>query len=851
MAATEPDCEEITYLEGGDAYAVSTLSELQCINEHGLDEDYVLTDDIEASDTEDWNDGDGFEPIGDNDDAFEGSFDGDGFTILDLYINQSGGSDVGLFGVMNEDATIEDVHLEDATVSGEENVGGLVGRTTGGSVTDVSATVTVESDENSGRLIGGLIGSNNAEIESVSAEGTVTVEEGETVGGLVGYSTELGGGSGDIIDSRANVTVAAGGSENVGGLLGFADQGGGITDSSAAGTVEGEENIGGLVGSTESDVDGSFASGTVNGDKKVGGLVGWNHNGIVRNATASSPVEGDENVGGLVGLNQENAGGGLIAESFTTGTVKGEEPTIGGLVGDNAGSVERSYWDIDATNQPDSDGGTPLSTAEMTGLKATDNMDGFEFPDGEGTWHVTDDYPALEWEDTSPFHEVNITDTNSPVDEGDDLDVTAEATNWGADGEQTVTLTSDTTSTDLDHSAVDVDSGESDHSFALTWATSSGDDGDRTITVSSESDTDTESVTINASGSPSPSPSPSPDPADISTTDLSLNETEIEENESVAITATLENDGDETGTETIRFEANDDELANETVTIDGGDEKTVSVVETFNDVGEYEITAADDEVATNLSVSERELPEFTIIYVDAAYGILEPGDEERVIVTIANEGDVAGDANVTLDLEGDDQSEILELDAGRADDAEFSLIAPDEAGEYEYTISVGEAETTETMIVEGPEPEWRVSAIYSEPITAAPGADVDIWVTIENDGDGDGTVEAEFYLDEETSEIQALDIEAGDGELVQATLPAPEEEGMYDFGVVIAEGESFVDEVEGTKSVSEDAGDDDEADADDTAGDDDDEFDDGQPGFGVLAALVSIALLALTAVRRR
>ncbi len=37
---------------------------------------------------------------------------------------------------------------------------------------------------------------------------------------------------------------------------------------------------------------------------------------------------------------------------------------------------------------------TGLTTDQMTGPNATDNMDGFGFPeDGEGTWHVTDSTP--------------------------------------------------------------------------------------------------------------------------------------------------------------------------------------------------------------------------------------------------------------------------------------------------------------------------------------------------------------------------------------------------------------------------------------------------------------------------
>ncbi|WP_254810907.1 NosD domain-containing protein [Natronosalvus amylolyticus] len=951
-----------------DPYLIEDWGHLDNVR-FALDANVTLANDLDAdtpgySDvaSESANDGDGFEPIGDNFDAFEGSFDGDGSTISGLYIDRTEEDDlVGLFGRTDGTATIEDVHLENATVRGTSNVGGLVGAADG-TIANVSAAVDVEgapgAEPGAGgpSEIGGLLGSNSGQIDNATAEGSVTVEDGTEIGGLVGYSGGLGGGIGYIADSHATVSVDAENSTNVGGLLGNAGPGGTVSASSATGTVEGEADVGGLVGVTQSEIDSSFATGAVSGTESVGGLVGWNNNGIVEETTANSPVTGDENVGGLVG---ENAGN--VSQSYATGVVDDTGSTIGGLVGYDEGDVSASYWDIDATTQFASAGSDTdeygLRTVEMTGLNATDTMNSFAFPDGEGaaTWHATDDYPVLEWQGTDTFFEVNVTESNTPVEEGDSLEVTANVTNWAGDGDQRLTLTSDATSAELDEADVELASGERPGTVSLTWDTDTGDAGEYTITVSSENHSETESVTIEAAPSPSPS-SPSSEPADISVTEATLENTTVLVNDSVPVSATLENNGDEDGEYTVVFYVDGVAFANESTTVEGGSSTTVKTNESIGNVGTYTITAddveagnvtvdrpasfdlgavsfaadeaepgaavtltttitnsgtlsaertvtvasledhdanetgkdvdtesltldggendtlefgfetpttegkanyliqtGDDEAMVNLSVVEDEQPEFTIIYVDADYGILEPGEEERVLVTVANEGDEAGDADVTIDLEGEVQSETLELDPGRAGDAAFFLSAPDDAGEYEYTVSVDETETTETMIVEAPEPskpDWSVSDIYSDPNTAAPGEDVDIWLTIENDGDRDGTLDVEFYLGEETSEIKTLDIEAGDGDLIKTTLSAPEAEGMYDFGVVIAEGESFVDEVEGTKTVSEGAGDDDDPDnrSDDDA---DDENDDGQPGFGIAVTLLSLALLIFTIRYRR
>jgi len=70
--------------------------------------------------------------------------------------------------------------------------------------------------------------------------------------------------------------------------------------------------------------------------------------------------------------------------------------SVGGLVGRNrAGTVTDSYWDINATGQKISAGGKGLTTEEMTGSTARENMEGFDF--GE-TWRPTEEYPRLTWQ---------------------------------------------------------------------------------------------------------------------------------------------------------------------------------------------------------------------------------------------------------------------------------------------------------------------------------------------------------------------------------------------------------------------------------------------------------------------
>ena len=76
---------------------------------------------------------------------------------------------------------------------------------------------------------------------------------------------------------------------------------------------------------------------TVSGSSRVGGLVGDNA-GTVSNSYSSSNVNGRFGIGGLMGDNW-----GSVSNSYATGSVTGTEFKVGGLVGFNFGTVSNSY----------------------------------------------------------------------------------------------------------------------------------------------------------------------------------------------------------------------------------------------------------------------------------------------------------------------------------------------------------------------------------------------------------------------------------------------------------------------------------------------------------------------------
>ncbi|MCS4037236.1 hypothetical protein GGQ01_002316 [Salinibacter ruber] len=374
---------------------ISTVDELQAIQtnqDFPLDGFYVQTADIDASATANWNGGKGLSPIGDDVISFTGTYDGNGFTIEKLTIDRSDENEVGLFGHMERDGIIQDVTLVNASVSGSINTGGIVGESKGELLNS-----KYNGNVASGSVVGGLIGRNDeGRVYGSVAEGSI-IGDRNVAGGLVGRNT------GEVQNSVASSSVE-GGDSNIGGLVGINSEGE-IGNSEATGDVTGGSEVGGLVGQNEAGtVNSSTAKGTVEGNNRVGGLVGYNsetrnEGGTVVTSYGTGSVSGDEGVGALVGV---NSGDSDITESYAVGTVSGNRDT-GGLIGVNGASISSSYWDTETTGQSDGvgrgspDGTTGLTTSEMQGNSAEENMDGFDF---QNTWRVVmGDYPALQWEE--------------------------------------------------------------------------------------------------------------------------------------------------------------------------------------------------------------------------------------------------------------------------------------------------------------------------------------------------------------------------------------------------------------------------------------------------------------------
>jgi hypothetical protein len=290
-----PDYSE--YFFGGsgteaDPWQITTCQELQNINYYDevldeyplLDDNFILNNDIDCSETTSWNEDPenpgeylGFEPLGffdlmgeGNLISFEGVFDGDNYSINDLYINRTGdfmslnpGFLVGLFSVSVGE--IKNVNLIDADITGYVIVGGLASYIAGGSISNSSVTGEVSSvgnfTEDNLSYTGGLVGALEGVIEESFSNVTVFAV-GPGVGGLVGVVFD-----GEISNSYATGSVTAGeyeGSSMAGGFVGLVNVAS-IENSYATGdvTADGTRTAGfiGDIQNSNTSIYNSFSTG--------------------------------------------------------------------------------------------------------------------------------------------------------------------------------------------------------------------------------------------------------------------------------------------------------------------------------------------------------------------------------------------------------------------------------------------------------------------------------------------------------------------------------------------------------------------------------------------------------------
>lgn len=452
--------EEAVAFAGGDGspedpWQVSTPAQLDSLRDYlgpdYADSHFVLVNDIDL-DVAPYNVDPGWEPIGSyagwesvDNEPFSGAFDGNSHTISGLFIDRPATDGVGLFG-FTDGATIENLILAEADVTGDLYIGALTGLSYNTAITSVVTSGAVLSS--GGGRGGGLAGMVfSSRVSGCSSSCVVDVTNSTNAGGLVGQmedfsiiedsfasgkvtcAQDLAGGlvgevryNSSIVRSYATGNVTSDG--YTGGLTGDLAHGSSIADSYATGSVDGGNggSVGGLAGRTASSdpgapssINASFASGDVSGANRVGGLVG-NANAssggtiAISNSYATGAATGLDGVGGLIGNNGDSV---TLTNCYAAGPVTAGS-SLGGLAGISSGNVVNSYYDAQTSGQTDTGKGEGLTSAEM---KQQSSFDGWDFP---VVWKIAEmiTYPYLSWQSLETIGGVQV---ETVADDGSEI----------------------------------------------------------------------------------------------------------------------------------------------------------------------------------------------------------------------------------------------------------------------------------------------------------------------------------------------------------------------------------------------------------------------------------------------
>ena len=320
---------------------------------------------IENIHSDKWDDGKGFNPIGDSTNPFTGTIDGFSgervFGISNLTINRPDEDNVALVGAAGasgNSAEFVNLSLSNVSITGKNKVGAIAGTLQNGSYiswSSASGTVT-----GTGESIGGFAGlvdnssmwdiSNSATVQGKSTDGT-----DKKIGGIAGTLTN----NSTLTDVRNFGAIS--GTEDVGGIAGYVENG----------TILG-------TGSAVYNYANTYNTGAVTGTTDTGGIVGhakgiymygvFNTNEDAPLSAKSQLIIDDNNKviqrgDGKTDDKEKNITDETLRSGF--GKVTGVTNT-GGLVGylEDAPDFNEKVTNINIKSTTENEDGTPVKTAD-------------------------------------------------------------------------------------------------------------------------------------------------------------------------------------------------------------------------------------------------------------------------------------------------------------------------------------------------------------------------------------------------------------------------------------------------------------------------------------------------------
>lgn len=377
-------------------------------------------------------------PIGNSSVAFDGNFDGNGYTVSGMFINTTSTHN-GLFG--NSNGTVQNVTVENSWVYGGKYTAGVVGANVG----SVLNAVNLGSVSGKEECVGGVVGHSgqknyrdNSVIKKVINKGIIVGQK--NVGGVAGSATYV------TVDGAENFAPIEG-YGYVGGVFG------GIGSSAKneiknlknSGEIIGKHFVGGVAGSCGGNssfnssnnsssyscnrnsykcgiMSNAFNNAKIKGGRFVGGISGMVCSGSISSLNNIADVDGVYETAGIVGsvayvksFNMYNRGdvsgkdfvGGIFSyneegvtnSAYSTGKVDGDS-LVGLMIGYNYNTTMADYYYLKRGKQEPfglNNGGGVATPKTEDDMKSKDfaKLLGDEFIYDSG---LNDGYPVLSWE---------------------------------------------------------------------------------------------------------------------------------------------------------------------------------------------------------------------------------------------------------------------------------------------------------------------------------------------------------------------------------------------------------------------------------------------------------------------
>lgn len=349
--------------------------------------------------------------INENLKRFAGTFDGNGFSIRGMNI-ENNKKYQGLFGYQS--GTISNLTIKFSNVRGGSAVGALVGLNEGKILNCKVENTTVSGIGKIGGIIG--VALTNSFVDGCETANESDICGADYVGGIVGYANNNVTINNSI--NRANVR----GSKYVGGIAGITFYGTSLNNMSCIdANISGNEYVGGLVGYSDAQIEKSYNTANIKGTKYVGGIVGTNYqtgninssynkgkieiledcaggiagtnNGSISNcyniAEINSNIAEGLKIGGICGQNSSDS---FITSSYNIGKIIIKE-YAGGIVGADFGNITNCFYK-DSCLENNTDTAYVKTEADMKLNILTSLGEGFK----EDIENINSGYPILNWQ---------------------------------------------------------------------------------------------------------------------------------------------------------------------------------------------------------------------------------------------------------------------------------------------------------------------------------------------------------------------------------------------------------------------------------------------------------------------